>query len=100
MVERGVSVSGLGERVGEIDEQSCSRAYERFGHAWQDVGELLDRFRLAELAEGVPSPSVEVGSAEEQERQFSVDRLEPQLLWCTHRRRQSLKRRKPIGRWT
>jgi hypothetical protein len=71
--ERGVPVSSGGVGVGEIDQQAAAGADERGRETGEGIGELVDGFGGAEAGEGMTAPAVEVGAAEEHERQLRVD---------------------------
>jgi hypothetical protein len=71
--EGGVAAASGSIRVSEIDQQTGAGADEVHRESGQGVGELTDRVGCAEAGEGVAAPAVEVGAAEEQERQCGVD---------------------------
>jgi hypothetical protein len=72
---RSVAVASRCIGVGEIDKQASSCSNPTCREFCERTGQLVDRLGVADLRKGIATPSVEVGAAEEQERQRRVDRI-------------------------
>lgn len=70
--EGGVAVPGGGVGVGEIDEETCAGPDEVSRETCKSVGELVDGVGCTEACQGVAAPAIEMGIAQEQERQRGV----------------------------
>ena len=68
-----IAVTGGGVGIGQVDEQAGAGSDKVIREMGEGGGELVDRLWCAGAGEGVAVPAVEVGVAEEQERQCGVD---------------------------